>query len=377
MQSARQQTTKQCAGNSKSGSDESVRSLETLQSWRGPVARPGHLRRLLLCAVLIASAGLGHCSIQLPCAPGDPSCSLEGVLALVPSNRPAAFLVGTDEAQVAHSADSGRSWEVALIGPSSYVVNGLAQAGERIFAFGDDGAGNGFFVSSRDLTNWSVPVIVSGDPLIHGDSDGTTLYVVSSNSSLYRIAENGSYNNLGDINTTAGGVTMLEFENGFWFAADDSGGPDPFFLFGTDPAAFSIPSVSSPTDPTTDIAHVNGQYMAVGTVQTFVTNSGSLDNWQVYNSGTVETSICDDGTFAFAATTAGEVKITVDGQTLGAPQSSGLGANPTDIGCNPFVIIMLPGASGNWAYSENGGLNWSPITNPVGTGSPKVIEYFP
>lgn len=327
-------------------------------------------------AAIILSLGLSQCSIQLPCASGDPTCSPEGLLALFGDNRPAAFVVGTNQGQIAYSSNPGDGWRVISLG-SNYLITSLALVDGRVFALGDDGSGNGFFFSSSDLEQWDGPTIISGEPIIHADSDGSQIYAVGTSSSFYRILVDGSFNNLGNADTTPGNITMLEYQDGVWFLSDSSGPPDPFFTLSPSPLPFSVPSISAPTDPTTDLLRVGSEWMAVGTVQTFVTNAGSLDDWSVYNSGTTEIAICGDGIYGAAATDTGDVKITVNGQTLGAPQSTGVGANPPDIGCNSFFIVILPAAATDWKYSADGGLSWPTIPNPVGSGIPQVIEYFP
>ena len=332
------------------------------------------LRLAFLFALIINSS---HC-IKLPCAAGDPSCDAKGIIALIGVGRPSVFLAGSNQGQVAYSSDSGRTWSVITVGPSTQVINGFAALGDLIFAFGDTSGGDGFFYTSSDLENWTGPVLISGSIINHGDGDGSHVYLVASaDASLFQVQSDGGYNNIGNINSANGAITMLKHLNGQWFAGDSSGGIEPFLSYGTNPASLLTPS-NAPTNQAIDIAFINGEYMAMtsGATAAFITNAGSLDNWSAYNPGSTFTSICGDGTYGMAGTSIGEVRISVDGQTVGAPFSTGL-ASVHDIACGPFSIVVIPSSTASWAHSEDGGLTWIPVANPFPSGQPNVIEYYP
>ncbi|MCB1304396.1 MAG: hypothetical protein KDK37_08965 [Leptospiraceae bacterium] len=332
---------------------------------------------MLIAAGLLSA--LPGCFAQLPCASGDPSCDARGILALLGKSSYNSFVVGTSDGQIAYSTDEGQSWNLASLGASNYNVSGFAVAQGTVFAFGDDSGGNGFYFTSTDLQTWLGPITVSGNPLSFGSSDGSSVFVLSAATSNYfQLTYDAGPIPLGVIDTSTGGINLFKFYDGHWFVGDTPPA-DPPLRYGTGLSSLAPPS-GGVTDPVNDVVKIGTNYLLTGApggaVDAFV-SVGSLDSWMTISPGASFTAICGNGRIALAASTAGNVYSTTDAQSLGSSTNTGLVAPLTDIACYGETFIVIPNATGNWALSSTAGASWNLITNPVGTGTPRAIEYIP
>ncbi|MBI39939.1 MAG: hypothetical protein CMF59_10085 [Leptospiraceae bacterium] len=319
------------------------------------------------------------CIAERGCGEGDPECSTSGTFALLSVIPRPAFLVGTNQGQIAKSTDGGQAWNVTLLSDPAFFVHGFGKGNGHIIAFGSDGGGTGAFYVTRNLDSWDGPFLLSGvSALTLGGGDGTSVYAQESGSSnFYRLDPDGGFSNIGSLGSGNGGVQMFQFTAGLWFVGDTP--PDSTIYFGSDPTTLSVPSLA-PTDQIVDLLLLNGNYLGVGTVDAFATSGGSLDTWNPLSYGTILTGICTNGNIGIASGPAGLVYTTSNGQTFnelsGSGINTGLGTNLEDIACSGESFVVIPLTSGDWAYSGDSGLTWNIITNPVGAGTPLTIDHL-
>lgn len=332
---------------------------------------------LIFLHVLFFSASA--CIAHRDCAEGDPTCSNSGTFALLSVLPKSAFLVGTNQGQIASSSDGGSTWKVTQLSDLSFFVQGFGKGPGYVVAFGTDGSATGAFYVSWNLETWEGPFVLAGvSSLTQGGGDGVTVYAQEPGSSnYYRLDPDGGFSNIAALGSGNGGIQMFQFVSGTWFAGDTP--PDSTMFFGSDPTSL-IGASTPPTDTISDLIFLNGNYLGVGPIDTFVTAGGSLDTWSPLGFVTILTGICENGFIGVASGPAGQIYTTLDAQsfneTSGNGIDTGLGVNLSDVACFGDSFVVIPVTSGNWVFSQNSGITWTTISNPVGSGTPLSIGHF-